>query len=264
MPRFAANLSMMFTEVEFLDRFAAAARAGFEAVECLFPYAYKAEDIAARLNEHGLTLALFNAPPGDWDKGERGVSALPGREAEFHRSIETALTYAAKLRCKTIHVMAGIVPADESERAFDRYIAALQGAAPMAASAGVTLVLEPINTRDMPGYLLNLSDQARRAINAVGARTIALQLDLYHRQIMEGDLSRAIHHNRDILHHVQIASVPDRHEPDCGEIRFEPLFFALDALNYSGFIGCEYRPRARTEDGLSWFKPYRRHSVAPP
>lgn len=258
MPRFAANLSMMFSEAEFLDRFKAAAAAGFEAVEFLFPYTHPADEIAARLGEYGLRQALFNAPPGKWEAGERGTSSLPGREDEFDRGFDQALAYAERLNCRTIHVMAGIVPAGEREKAFERYVASLSRVAPRAASAGITIVLEPINTRDMPGYLINRSGEARQAIELVGAPNIRLQLDLYHRQIMEGDLTHAIRDNRDITGHVQIASVPDRHEPDEGEIAFSPLYAALDASGYQGFIGCEYRPRGRTEDGLQWFAPYRK------
>lgn len=257
MPRFAANLSMMFSEHDFLDRFGAAARAGFTAVEFLFPYAFKADDIAARLQEYGLTQVLFNAPPGDFENGERGTSSLAGRESEFDRGIEQAIIYAEKLGCKKIHVMAGIAQDSERQAAFERYVASLARAAPLAASAGLTLCLEPINRRDMPGYLINRSHEARRAIDMVGAANLRLQLDLYHRQIMEGDLTRAIDDHRDILGHIQIAGVPDRHEPDEGEVRYEPLFARLDAAGYEGFIGCEYRPRGRTQAGLGWFEPYR-------
>jgi hydroxypyruvate isomerase len=258
MPRFAANLSMMFTESPFLDRFSAARRAGFDAVEFLFPYAYPAAEIAARLDEHGLEQGLFNLPPGDWDNGERGTASLAGRDAEFDRSVETALEYAEALKCRTLHVMAGIPPTGDRERAFDRYVASLQRAAPLAASAGVTLVLEPINARDMPGYLVSRTDDARRAIELVGAPNIGLQLDLYHRQIMEGDLARAIRDNTGITRHVQIAGPPERHEPDTGEVAFPYLFDVLDGTGYAGFVGCEYRPRGRTVDGLGWFGPYRR------
>jgi hydroxypyruvate isomerase len=258
MPRFAANLSMMFTEAPFLDRFAAARRAGFDAVEFLFPYAFPAAEIAARLTEHGLTQALFNLPPGDWENGERGVASLAGREAEFDRSVEAALSYAEALNCRTLHVMAGIPPAGERERAFERYCASLKRAAPLAASAGVTLVLEPINARDMPGYLVSRTADARRAIELAAEPNLGLQLDLYHRQIMDGDLAHAIRDNADITRHVQIAGPPERHEPDGGEVAFPYLFEVLDGTGYEGFVGCEYRPRGRTEDGLAWFEPWRR------
>ena len=257
MPRFAANLSMMFNEHPFLERFEAAKKAGFAAVEFLFPYAFAPGEIAQRLTALGLKLALFNAPPGHWEQGERGLAGLKGREAEFERGFEQALDYAEKLNCPTIHVMAGLVPEAEREAAFARYVAALARAAPLAASAGRTLVLEPINTRDMPGYLINRTSDATRAIGAVGAANLKLQLDFYHRQIMEGDLMRAIQDHHAVIGHVQIAGPPDRHEPDTGEIRFEPIYQALDAIGYSGFIGCEYRPRHTTEAGLGWFVPYR-------
>ena len=262
MPRFAANLSMMFTEYAFLERFGAAARAGFAAVEFLFPYEFAPEDIAARLRDHNLQQALFNAPPGHFAKGERGIASLAGRESEFDRGFDQALLYAERLNCRTVHVMAGLAAAEERDQAFQRYVASLTRVAARAAMAGVTIVLEPINTRDMPGYLINRSAEARRAIEAVGASNIRLQLDLYHRQVMEGDLSRAILDNSDITGHVQIAGPPDRHEPDSGEIRFDPLFELLDQQGYAGFVGCEYRPRGRTEEGLSWFEPYRQQTAS--
>lgn len=259
MPRFAANLSMMFQEVPFLERFGAAARAGFSGVEFLFPYEHPAPEIAARLQEHGLVQALFNLPPGDFSKGERGIASIPGREAEFEGSVETALDYAKALGCRTLHCMAGLLP-DEAMRAAREklYVESLRKAARACAAQGVTLLIEPINTRDIPGYFLNYQAQGRRIIEAVGEPNLRLQLDLYHCQIMEGDLARHIEAFLDITGHIQIAGVPERHEPDVGEINYPYLFDLLDARGYRGWIGCEYRPKGRTEDGLGWFAPWRR------
>ena len=259
MPRFAANLSMMFQEHAFLDRFAAAAAAGFAGVEFLFPYEHPAEAIAGRLREHGLTQALFNLPPGDWAGGERGLATLPGREEEFRQGVGQAIGYARALGCATVHAMAGLLP-DEGHRAGRErlYVDNLRFAAGECAAAGLTLLIEPINTRDIPGYFLNRQGQARRIIEAVGASNLKLQLDLYHCQIMEGDLA---HHVREFLPlagHVQVAGVPGRHEPDVGEVNYRYLFDLLDELGYEGWVGCEYRPKGRTEDGLGWFQPYRR------
>jgi hydroxypyruvate isomerase len=259
MPRFAANLSMMFQEHGFLDRFAPAAGAGFMGTEFLFPYEHPPEAIAERLQAHRLTQVLFNLPPGDWAGGERGLASLPGREAEFRRGVELAIAYARALGCRTVHGMAGLLP-DEAERA-DRerlYVENLRHAARSCADAGLTLLIEPINSRDMPGYLLNRQEQGRRVIEAVGAANLKLQLDLYHCQIIEGDLARHVREYLPLVGHIQIAGVPDRHEPDLGEVNYRYLFDGLDELGYPGWIGCEYRPRGRTEDGLDWFQPYRR------
>jgi hydroxypyruvate isomerase len=259
MPRFAANLSMMFTDVPFLERFGRAAAAGFEAVEFLFPYEHPAEAIAAELDRHGLTQALFNLPPGDFAKGERGIASLPGREAEFREGVETALRYAAATRCRTLHCMAGLLPeAADRTRHEAAYVENLRHAARRCAEAGLTLVIEPINTRDIPGYFLNYQHQARRIIERVGEPNLKLQLDLYHCQIMEGDLARHIREFADITAHVQIAGVPERHEPDVGEINYPYLFGVLDEVGYAGWVGCEYRPKGRTEDRLGWFAPWRR------
>ncbi len=259
MPRFAANLSMMFTDVPFLERFGRAAAAGFEAVEFLFPYEHPPEAIAVELDRHGLTQALFNLPPGDFAAGERGIASLPGREAEFREGVETALRYAAATRCRTLHCMAGLLPrgADRAEHEAV-YVENLRHAARRCAEAGVTLVIEPINTRDIPGYFLNYQHQARGILERVGEPNLKLQLDLYHCQIMEGDLARHIREFADITAHVQIAGVPERHEPDLGEVNYPYLFAVLDEVGYGGWVGCEYRPKGRTEDGLGWFVPWRR------
>lgn len=259
MPRFAANLSMMFTDMPFLERFGRAAAAGFEAVEFLFPYEQPAEAIAAELERHGLVQALFNLPPGDFARGERGIASLPGREAEFREGVETALRYARATGCKTLHAMAGLLPAGADRARHDEvYASNLRYAARRCAEHGITLVIEPINTRDIPGYFLNYQRQARDIVERVGEANLKLQLDLYHCQIMEGDLARHIEAYADITAHVQIAGVPERHEPDLGEINYPYLFDVLDRVGYAGWVGCEYRPRGRAEDGLGWFQPWRR------
>ncbi|MGR3717391.1 MAG: 2-oxo-tetronate isomerase [Thermohalobaculum sp.] len=248
MPRFAAHLSMMFTEHPFMARFDAAAAAGFGAVELRFPYAHPAAEIRGALDRNGLELALFNAPPGDWEAGERGLAALKDREAEFRDSIAQALDYAAVLRPGRIHVMAGIAEGLEARAV---YLANLAHAA--EAAGGQQLCIEPINNRDMPGYHLNNSTDAVAVLDAVGAANLGLQFDLYHAQITEGDLTRRLEALMPRIAHIQIAGVPDRHEPDTGEVNYPHLFGVLDRLGYGGFVGCEYRPAGRTEDGLGWF-----------
>ena len=258
MPRFAANLSMMFTERPFLDRFGAAAAAGFTAVEFLFPYAFAAEDIRARLQSYGLALALFNMPPGDWEGGERGMACHPGRQDEFRAGVTKALAYAEALGCRTLHCMSGLRPPERPEgELLEVYRRNLAWAAGECRSAGRTLVIEPINARDMPNYLMSTTTLARQIISEVGANNLKLQLDLYHCQISEGDLTTRIRANADITAHVQIAGVPDRHEPDRGEVHYPHLFEVLDATGYDGYVGCEYRPKGATEDGLGWFAPYK-------
>lgn len=263
MPRFAANLSMMFTEHPFPERFGAAARAGFDAVEFLFPYAHPAEDVAAWLRAHGLRNVLFNLPPGDWDAGERGIASLPGREAEFAAGVEQALGYARMLGTPRLHVMAGLLPAGaDAARHRALYVENLRHAATRAAAQGVELLIEPINGRDMAGYLLQTQADAHAVLAQVGAPNLKVQLDLYHAQIMEGDLSTKLRRYLPAIGHVQIASVPDRHEPTQGELNAAYLFALLDDLGYAGWVGCEYRPRGRTEEGLHWLQPYRRPGQA--
>ncbi len=261
MPRFAANLSMMYTEHDFLDRFAAAAKDGFRAVEFLFPYAFKAEEIAQRLNDNGLQQVLFNMPPGNWDAGERGLASLPGREDEFRRGFaEQALPYAQHLKCTRIHAMAGLLPAGANRNQHQAtYLANLEWAAAQAASAGIDILIEPINTRDIPGFFINRQDHAHQVVAEVGAANLKVQMDLYHCQIVEGDLAMKIRQYLPSGHvgHFQIAGVPDRHEPDLGELHYPFLFDLLDQLDYPGWIGCEYRPRAGTSAGLGWFAPHR-------
>lgn len=257
--RFAANLTMMFAERPFLDRFAAAAAAGFDAVEYLFPYDHPPELLKSLLDAHGLEQALFNLPPGDWAAGERGTACLPGREEEFRDGVRRAVAYARVLGNRCVHCMSGLVHngADRAA-ALDVYVENLIWAAQAVGEAGLTLLIEPINTRDMPGYLMNRTDLARTVIERVGAPNLKLQLDLYHCQVSEGDLATRIRSNADISAHVQIAGVPERHEPDVGEVNYPYLFQVLADTGYDGFIGCEYRPRGLTEDGLGWFAPYRR------
>jgi hydroxypyruvate isomerase len=255
MPRFAANLSMMFTEVPFPERFAAAAKAGFKAVEFLFPYDYPAADVARWLKDAGLENALFNLPPGDFAAGERGIASIPGREQEFQDGVAKALEYAAALGTKTLHAMAGLLPAGadyETHRA--TYIDNIWFAAKALGEKGLTLVIEPINTRDMPGYFLNYQAEAHAIRKEIGEPNLKVQMDFYHAQIMEGDLSVTLKDNFDGVGHIQIASVPARHEPDEGEVNYPHLYQLLDELGYQGWIGCEYRPRGKTEDGLGWFK----------
>ena len=257
MPRFAANLSMMFTELAFLDRFEAAARHGFKAVEFLFPYEHPAAEIASRLAHHDLTQALFNAPPGDWAKGERGTAIFTGRTAEFAGGIEIALTYAKALGCKKLHVMAGIVPSGADPAQLEAtYISNLQLAADRAAPHGIQILIEPLNPRDMPGYFLMSFGQARDVLAKVARPNAKLQLDLYHRQMTAGGLADAAREFWPLTGHVQIAGVPGRHEPDVGEINYSYLFELIDSLGYDGWIGCEYRPKAGTAGGLGWAKPY--------
>ena len=256
MPRFAANLSMMFTEWPFLDRFDAAAQAGFKAVEYLFPYDHPADQVGERLRRAGLTQALFNLPPGDWAAGERGMAAIPGREAELDAGLERALPYAEATGAKTLHLMAGIAdPSDPAAQAC--YRAAVTRVAVRLAERGITLVLEPINGRDMPGYFLNSLDSGAALITELALPNLKLQFDLYHCQIIHGDVTMRLRRMMPLVGHVQVASVPSRNEPDGEELAYPFLYAELDRLGYDGFIGCEYRPRAGTVEGLGWFAPFR-------
>lgn len=264
MPKFAANLSMLYPELDFLDRFQAAAQDGFKAVEYLFPYALESREIAARLKAHDLQQVLFNAPPGDWDGGERGLACLPGREAEFQAGIGQALDYAAKLDCPRIHVMAGLQTAGSArESLYPTYISNLRWAALQAARQGIDVLIEPINPRDIPGFFLNRQDQAHQVLADVGASNLKVQMDLYHCQIVEGDLAMKLRQYLPTGHvgHIQIAGVPERHEPDLGELNHPYLFSVLDELGYADWVGCEYRPRTGmqaggTSAGMGWLRPY--------
>lgn len=258
MPRFAANLSMMFQELPFLDRFGAARQAGFEAVEFLFPYDFPAAEIAKRLQDHGLSQVLFNAPPGDWTRGERGTAALPGRQAEFRDGLKKALDYAAALSCPRLHVMAGLAPEGVApETLAATYGANLAWAAEECAKAGVKPVIEPINQRDIPGFYLRSMDQGAAFVAAIGPDRLGLQFDLYHCQVSEGDIVKRVEKHLPIIAHMQVADVPGRNEPGTGEVNWRYVFDRIDALGYRGWIGCEYRPAGETMAGLSWFAPYR-------
>jgi hydroxypyruvate isomerase len=253
MPRFAANLSLMFTEHHFLDRFAAARASGFEAVEFLFPYAWPVADIAARLAESQLQVVLHNLPAGDWAAGERGIACDPARISEFNDGVELALTYARALGVRQLHCLAGIVPPGvDMGTARATYLSNLRHAAARLDEHGLRLLIEPINTWDMPGYFLTGSAQAAGIIEECGAPNLFLQYDIYHMQRMEGDLTAGIRAHFPRIRHMQLADVPGRHEPGTGEIDFAAVFALLDALGYAGWIGCEYHPLAKTVAGLSW------------
>lgn len=253
MLKLAANLSMMFNEMPFLDRFDAAAKAGFSAVEFLFPYDFPAVELKRRLAANGLTQALFNMPPGDWANGERGLASLPGRQQEFRNNVAIALEYAEILDCKLIHCMAGIPPAGTHPvTAAALFASNVAWAAEQAHQAGRRLALEPINHRDMPGYHLNTMAQGAAVVDALGIDRVGLQFDIYHCQTTEGDVTKRMAALIDRIVHMQIADVPARNEPGTGEIGWEFVFRQIDALGYQGFVGCEYRPAGDTVAGLGW------------
>ena len=253
MPRFAANLSMMFNEHAFLDRFRAAAAQGFKAVEFLFPYDYAPGEVAAQLVSNNLKQALFNLPPGDWAKGERGIACLPDRIDEFESGVAQAIDYARELGCRRINCLAGIAPADADRAELVSVMERnLRFAARALAGAGIELMVEPINTRDMPGFLLNRSAETLALIERVGAPNVKLQYDVYHMQIMEGDLARTLQRELARIGHVQIADNPGRHEPGTGEINYPFLFDWLDRIGYTGWVSAEYIPAGDTVDGLGW------------
>jgi 2-dehydrotetronate isomerase len=255
MPRFAANLSMMFTEVPFLDRFEAAAKAGFTAVEFLFPDEFPAKEVGDRLHRNGLVQALFNLPPGDWAAGEKGFAALPERFADLQQSLHTALPYAQATGVKRVHLMAG--NADRSDpKAVAQFRKSVAHAAEFFAPHGLDVVIEPINPRNVPGYFLNNFIFARDLINELGIPNLKLQFDIYHCQIVHGDVTMHLRDMMPIIGHTQIASIPSRNEPDGEELNYPFVFAELDRLGYKGFVGCEYNPRGKTTDGLAWFKPY--------
>jgi hydroxypyruvate isomerase len=254
MPRLAANVSTLFPELDFLERFAAAARAGFRAVEYQFPYAWPAAEVASRARDAGLEVALHNLPSGDLAKGERGIACLPGREREFRDSVETAIAYAKAANCPRLNCLAGIAPVDREH--FDVLVGNVRYAARKLGEAGLQLTLEPINTRTIPGFFLSRSSQAIDVLNAAGEGNAFLQYDVFHMQIMEGDLARRIEELLPRIGHLQIADVPDRHEPGSGEINFAFLLSRIDALGYAGWVGCEYNPRGDTLEGLTWARAY--------
>lgn len=270
MPKFAANLHYLFTEAPFLERFAHAAQAGFKGVEFQVPYDYPGRELKARLDAHGLRMVLFDAPMGDWNAGDRGLSAVPGREAEFRAGLPSAAEYARALDCDLVHVMAGVVgPGVDYAEAERVYTDNLRYAAEFFKRHGVRIVIEPINrqlgnvtggasytTEGMHGYFLNHSAHARRVIEQVGSDNLFLHLDAYHMQLLEGHLANSIREHFGLLRHLQIAGVPGRHEPNVGEIHYPYLFDLLDELGYDGWVGCEYRPHGNTVDGLGWAARY--------
>jgi len=257
MPRFCANITMLFNEVPFMDRFAAAAKAGFRGVEYLFPYDYDKNALAEALKQHGLTQVLHNLPAGDWAKGERGIACHPQRVAEFQDGVARAISYATALNCRQVNCLAGIRPPHlDPIEARETFIRNLQFAASRCKEAGIKLLIEPINTRDIPGFFLSYSKQAVDIIKAVGSDNLFLQYDIYHMQIMEGDLARNIEANLALIPHMQLADNPGRNEPGTGEINYPWLFRHIDEIGYRGWIGCEYKPKTTTEAGLGWVRPY--------
>jgi hydroxypyruvate isomerase len=260
MPKFAANLTMLFNEAEFLDRFALAAKAGFKGVEFLFPYAYSVDEIAKRLNDSGTKLVLHNLPAGNWAAGERGIACLPGREEEFRSGVDQAIQYATALGCPRVNCLAGIEPKDsDSSELYATFVENLRFAADLLAGSSINLLIEPINTRDIPGFFLHSTRQARAILLDVNSPNLKIQYDLYHMQIMEGDLAMTIQSNLDSIGHIQIADNPRRNEPGTGEINFGFLFGFLDTIGYAGWIGCEYKPRTTTVEGLGWFEKFKAH-----
>lgn len=257
MPKLAANLTMLFNELDFLDRFAAAEHAGFRAVEYLFPYAYEKERLVDLLGRHRLEQVLHNLPAGDWAKGERGIACHPDRRGEFSDGVGQAIDYARALGCSRLNCLAGIAPAGvDRARLESTFVDNLKLAADAAAKAGIQLLIEAINTRDIPGFFLNRTPQALDILQAVGSSNLYLQYDIYHMQIMEGDLAPTIERHFARIAHVQIADNPGRGEPGTGEINHPFLFALLDRLGYTGFVGAEYKPRGKTDEGLGWAKPW--------
>lgn len=258
MPRFNANLTMLFTERPFLDRFEAAAKAGFNGVEYLFPYDFAVVDLVQRLKAHGLTQVLHNMPAGDWAGGERGIAILPGRADEFKAGVEKAIAYATALDCKQVNCIAGIAPAGIARPVLEEtFIANLRFAAGRLKQAGIKLLIEAINPIDIPGFFLNTTAQALDIIARTGSDNLFVQYDIYHMQITEGDLARTIERNISMIPHIQLADNPGRHEPGTGEINYPFLFAHLDRIGYSGWVGAEYRPMTTTEAGLGWFEAAR-------
>jgi hydroxypyruvate isomerase len=257
MPKFCANLSYLYTEVDFLDRFEQAARAGFRAVEFHFPYGHDQGELAARAAGAGVETVLFNLPAGDWEKGERGIACIPSRVSEFRNGVAQAIEYARALGCRRINCLSGIAPHGIAEAlARKTFVSNLRYTAGELERAGILLVIEPLNTRDVPGNYLRYSGQALALIDEAKVANVKLQYDMYHMQIMEGDLARTIEENLARIGHMQVADVPGRHEPGTGEINYPFLFDWIDRLGYEGWIGCEYAPAGRTAEGLAWIKPW--------
>lgn len=253
MPRLSANLTFLYTELDFLDRLAAAAKAGFKGVEYMFPYEHPKERIAEALAQHGLTQVLFNLPAGDWAKGDRGIACHPERVGEFQDGVGKAIDYARALGCRQVNCLAGICPEAPKDRQRAAFVSNLKFAALKLKEAGVKLLIEPINDRvDIPGFFLTRSRQALELIDEVGSDNLFLQYDIYHMQVMEGDLARTLEANLARIAHVQIADNPGRHEPGTGEINYPFLFAHLDRIGYAGWVGCEYKPRSSTVESLAW------------
>jgi hydroxypyruvate isomerase len=257
MPRFCANLTMLFNEHDFLERFDAAAGAGFKGVEYLFPYPYQKNQLVERLRKNGLTQVLHNLPAGDWAAAERGIACIPGRQGEFRDGVGRAIEYATALGCKQLNCLAGIAPKDApAEKVRETFVANLKFAAAKLHEAGIRLLIEPCNTRDIPGFYLNRSQQALDILREVGSPNLFLQYDIYHMQVMEGDLAPTIERNLAAIKHMQLADNPGRNEPGTGEINYPFLFGFIDRAGYNGWIGCEYKPKAGTVEGLGWIKSY--------
>ncbi|WCE28890.1 hydroxypyruvate isomerase [Vibrio sp. SCSIO 43137] len=257
MPKVAANLSMLFTELDFMARFEAASAAGFRGVEYLFPYDFPARDIAIELEKHDLTQVLFNLPAGDWAKGERGIACLPDRIEEFRAGVDKAIEYAKELDCKQVNCLAGIKPEDvDQQTTHQTLVENLKFAAEKLEKAGIRLVVEAINTKDIPGFFVSSTEQTMAIFADVQSDNLSYQYDIYHMQIMEGDLARTIESNLRAIGHVQLADNPGRHEPGTGEINYGFLFKHLDTIGYHGWIGCEYVPANGTEAGLGWLKDH--------
>jgi 2-dehydrotetronate isomerase len=254
MPRFDANLSWLFQEVPFNERFAAAANAGFGGIEILFPYDHPDAEIRSALLANGLEMVLFNAPPGNFSAGDRGLAALPGREHEFRETFGQALDYAEMLDCKRIHIMAGVTKDSDKEAAHHTFLNNLEYALSKIGNSGISILIEPINTRDFPGYYLTTIEQADAILQEISHPALRIQFDWYHAQIMGGDLTRRTERYFARIAHFQVAGVPDRAEPDSGEVNYPYLFRLVDSLGYDGWIGCEYRPKGRTKEGLAWLK----------
>jgi len=253
MPKFAANLTMLFGEVDFLDRFKAAADNGFKGVEYLFPYAYEADEIAAKLKENNLEQVLHNLPAGDWGAGERGIACHPDRVEEFKKGVDTAIEYATKLGCKQLNCLAGKVPEGVSqEQAHQTFVSNVKFAADKLKAAGITLLIEPINTFDIPGFFLSTTAQGNAIIDEIGSDNLFLQYDIYHMQRMEGELAATMKANLKRIKHIQLADNPGRNEPGTGEINYTFLFKYIDEIGYDGWIGCEYKPAGDTVAGLGW------------
>ena len=257
MPRFAANLTMLFTEVPFLERFEAAANAGFTAVEFLFPYDYRKSDLAAALKDNNLRLLLHNLPAGDWGVGERGIACHPDRTAEFREGVDNAIDYATALNCPKVNCLAGILPAGVTRDAAQAVLVEnLRYAADRLEASRIGLLLEPVNSRDISGFFVDRPSYGLEIIAATGSNNLKLQYDIYHAQVMEGDLANTIERELSRIGHIQLADNPGRHEPGTGEINYPYLFGRIDDLGYAGWIGCEYKPKGATSDGLSWLQPY--------